>query len=296
MAGSSKKLALVVGIIIAGSLITAYTNYYITKQQNNYSQMAVPQEAAKTAAFAEGISIINETGTAVAAFESNSRTGEMADGENAAFRAKEPEDSQDQEEEAAFEGSDPSVKTAAEAGISPQSAIPDESAISQQEPLPEGDTGDAGFIAPIAAMEADDFSNGPAAEENLAAVNEKESIYSQSKKRLDDLDIQIQKMRDAQVDSTAYSIKALADTELKLWDRELSNIYIQIMDQLEKEGQLELARDQREWMNQRDIQAEEASPRNKSGSVESAGYTASLAASTRQRAYDLLEIYEAYLK
>ena len=145
-------------------------------------------------------------------------------------------------------------------------------------------------------MEADDFSNRPAAEENLAAVNEKESIYSQSKKRLDDLDIQIQKMRDAQVDSTAYSIKALADTELKLWDRELSNIYIQIMDQLEKEGQLELARDQREWMNQRDIQAEEASPRNKSGSVESAGYTASLAASTRQRAYDLLEIYEAYLK
>ncbi len=296
MAGSSKKLALVVGIIIAGSLITAYTNYYITKQQNNYSQMAVPQEAAKTAAFAEGISIINETGAAVAAFESNSRTGEMADGENAAFKAKGLEDSPNQEEGAAFKGSDPSVKTAAEAGISPQSAIPDESAISQQEPLPEGDTGDAGFIAPIAAMEADDFSNGPAAEENLAAVNEKESIYSQSKKRLDDLDIQIQKMRDAQVDSTAYSIKALADTELKLWDRELSNIYIQIMDQLEKEGQMELARDQREWMNQRDIQAEEASPRNKSGSVESAGYTASLAASTRQRAYDLLEIYEAYLK
>ncbi len=296
MAGSSKKLALVVGIIIAGSLITAYTNYYITKQQNKYSQMAVPQEAAKTAAFAEGISIINETGTAVAAFEGNSRTGEMADGENAAFRAKEPEDSQDQEEEAAFEESElniPSVKTAAEAAVSPQAAIPDDPAISQQGALPEGDTGGAGSMAP---MKEETFSSVLAAEENQAIVNEKESIYSQSKKRLDDLDIQIQKMRDAQVDSTAYSIKALADTELKLWDRELSNIYIQIMDQLEKEGQLELARDQREWMNQRDIQAEEASPRNKSGSVESAGYTASLAASTRQRAYDLLEIYEAYLK
>lgn len=281
MVRSSKRLALVVGIIIAGSSITAYTNYYITKQQSKYRQMAVPQEEAKTAAFAGGIAIINETGTAMAVLGENSET----------------EEKETASEESGLSRSlnTPSLKEA-EAAVSPQAADTEESVLSQQKILPEAGVRAAGFTAPVADAQTNVLSAGLAEEKNLAAADEEESVYSQSKSRLDELDIQIQKMRDAQVDSTAYSIKALADTELKLWDRELSNVYIQIMDQLDEEEQVNLAKDQREWMNQRDVQAESAAPRNKSGSVESAGYTASLAASTRQRAYDLLERYQTYLK
>lgn len=308
MAGSSKRLALVAGIIIAGSSITAYTNYYITKQESKYHQIAVSQDEAKTAAFAGSIAIISETGAAEAgsftAFQGNPQADENGDGKNAPHLDEEAQDLWEQEEEAAFQepesnqrSSELSVKTAAaEAALSPQAAPADEPAFSGQGALPEAEAGAANFTAPMAAAEPDALSASPAAGENLADTDGEESAYSQSKKRLDDLDIQIQKMRDAQVDSTAYSIKALADTELKLWDRELNNIYIQIMDRLGEGERLELAREQREWMNQRDVQAEEAAPRNRSGAIESAGYTASLAASIRQRAYDLLESYQTYLK
>ena len=103
-------------------------------------------------------------------------------------------------------------------------------------------------------------------------------------------------MRDSQVESTAYSIKSLAETEMKLWETELNSVYTQIMEHLNADEQQALAKNQRQWMNDRDAQAEKAAPNSSGGSIESAEYTASLASSTRQRAYDLLESYQNYLK
>ncbi len=308
MAEGSKRLALVVGIIITGSLITTYTHHYITEQENKYRQIAVPQDEAKTAAFAGGIAIISETGAAEAGsfadFQGDTQAAGNTGGENTPVMDTASQISGQQEQETASQGPESnqslssfSVEAAAEeAGISPQAAVTDEAAVSEPEAFPQAQAAAASFTDPVAAANPPALSAGPAAEENSSDSDDGESAYTQSWKRLDDLDIQIQKMRDAQVDSTAYSIKALADTELKLWDRELNNVYIQIMDQLDEEEQLKLARQQREWMNQRDVQAEAAAPRNKSGAIESAEYTASLAASTRQRAYDLLESYQSYLK
>ena len=135
----------------------------------------------------------------------------------------------------------------------------------------------------------------PVYERNLVS-EEEPSSYEKNKERLEELDRQIQQMRDSQVESTAYSIKSLAETEMKLWETELNSVYTQIMEHLNADEQQALAKNQRQWMNDRDAQAEKAAPNSSGGSIESAEYTASLASSTRQRAYDLLESYQNYLK
>ena len=131
----------------------------------------------------------------------------------------------------------------------------------------------------------------------IQAENQLESghNYDYWQRRFQELDSQIQNMRDSQTDSSAVSIKSLADTELNLWEKELGSLYGEIMEQLSETEQEDLAGSQREWMNERDAAAEKAIPSNSGSSIETAEYTASLAASTRSRAYGLLEEYREYL-
>ncbi len=116
------------------------------------------------------------------------------------------------------------------------------------------------------------------------------------KKRLQDLDAQIEKSRGAQNGSNLNSsAKSAASSELKLWDSELNTIYNEILERLDKEGSEILVEEQRGWLKERDSLAMEAAKNSAGGSRESVEYTVSLAGSTRQRAYDLVEIYAAVL-
>lgn len=110
--------------------------------------------------------------------------------------------------------------------------------------------------------------------------------------RLDELDLQIQKIRSTETEATTYSMKTAAENELKLWDSELNNIYNDILTYLNEEQTQELVTEEREWMRQRDAKAVEAAKKSAGGTLEGLEYTASLAESTRQRAYELASVYE----
>ena len=110
--------------------------------------------------------------------------------------------------------------------------------------------------------------------------------------RLDELDLQIQKMWSEETESTTYSMKTAAENELKLWDSELNNIYNDILNRLNEEEKEALVLEEREWMKNRDAKAVEAAKKSAGGTLEGLEYTMSLAASTRQRAYELASIYE----
>ena len=111
------------------------------------------------------------------------------------------------------------------------------------------------------------------------------------RKRLEDLDTQILKMREEETDSNVYSIKTSAETELKLWEGELNSIYNALMEMLSQEDAAKLASEQQEWLKNRDARAAESSGRN-SGSMEGISYAATLVSLTRDRAYELAGRYE----
>lgn len=127
---------------------------------------------------------------------------------------------------------------------------------------------------------------------SAAAPSEGAAYYQ---KHLADLDMKIKKMRDESVDSNTYSMKALADKELKLWNREQNAIYETISDGLGEEEKKGLEASQQAWTKSRDAKAEEAAKKYSGGSLEELEYTASLAESTRARAYDLVTEYMAVL-
>lgn len=112
--------------------------------------------------------------------------------------------------------------------------------------------------------------------------------------RLDELDLQIQRIRSEETESTTYSMKTAADNELKLWDSELNNIYNDILTHLDEEETKQLVAEEREWMKIRDDRAVEAAKKSAGGTLEGLEYTASLAESTRQRAYELADRYEEF--
>lgn len=150
--------------------------------------------------------------------------------------------------------------------------------------------GEGESISPLdtaAAVEMEAYSAGD--------TGAKESV-SYYKKRLNDLDSQIQKNKTAQ-DSVNInnSAKSAASNELKLWDGELNTIYNEILDRLDKDRSASLVEEQRAWMKERDGLAMEAAKNSAGGSAESVEYIVSQIESTRQRAYDLVECYEALL-
>jgi uncharacterized protein YecT (DUF1311 family) len=115
------------------------------------------------------------------------------------------------------------------------------------------------------------------------------------RKHLKELDVQIKKMREDSADSNTYSMKALADKELKLWNREQNTIYEAISESLPEDSKRKLEASQQSWIKDRDLKAEEAAKKYSGGSLEELEYTASLAESTRARAYDLITEYEEFL-
>lgn len=110
--------------------------------------------------------------------------------------------------------------------------------------------------------------------------------------RLDELNQQILRIRRGETDSTTYSVKTAAENELKLWDGELNNIYNDILDRLSEQEKARLVNQERDWMKARDSKAVEAAKKSPGGSQEGVEYTASLAESTKQRAYELADYYD----
>lgn len=123
---------------------------------------------------------------------------------------------------------------------------------------------------------------------NQSVIAAAEDIGAYYTKRLAELDVQIQKLRSDTTDSTTYSVQALADSELKLWNEEVNSLYSIIYEALDSEEKEKLENSQQAWLKDRDKKAETAARKYSGGSLEGVEYTASQAESTRQRAYGLL--------
>lgn len=288
MAKGFKRLALVAGIVIAGSSITAYTNHYITTQERMY--------AIETIAETIPPSVQTETEATEAVPAPRLGSVRVQDPyvpeHTQTYQESESKQNSEESPAAAFCAELPAPGSVAEDGVDltqPMGAAEADMDMETESLPPEEGLPEEMLDAGAAKQPA------PVYERNLVS-EEEPSSYEKNKERLEELDRQIQQMRDSQVESTAYSIKSLAETEMKLWETEMNSVYTQIMECLNADEQQALAKNQRQWMNDRDAQAEKAAPNSSGGSIESAEYTASLASSTRQRAYDLLESYQNYLK
>lgn len=113
--------------------------------------------------------------------------------------------------------------------------------------------------------------------------------------RLQDLDKQIEKNHAGEADATANARKAAADNELRLWGSEISRILEALAGVLDEEQKTELMNDQKQWMIDRDSAAAAASKKQIGSTLEELEYTIALADSARERAYELVSVYTAYL-
>jgi len=167
-------------------------------------------------------------------------------------------------------------------------ALTAEPAAGDTEPSEESETQSVGpepVITPIT----------PDSKAKTALVAAPDESADYFRKHLKELDAQIKKMREDSADSNTYSMKALADKELKLWNREQNTIYEAISESLPEDSKRKLEASQQSWIKDRDMKAEEAANKYSGGSLEELEYTASLAESTRERAYDLITEYEEFL-
>lgn len=160
------------------------------------------------------------------------------------------------------------------------------------------------MISPLETAAAPEAAAGAAAEapmgpgpreayEDYAIAEAPEVDY---RSRLNELDLQIQRIRSEETESTTYSMNTAAENELKLWDSELNTIYNDILNYLDEEQKRQLVTEEREWMRERDAKAVEAAKKSAGGTLEGLQYTASLAESTRARAYELADFYEQVSK
>jgi uncharacterized protein YecT (DUF1311 family) len=131
------------------------------------------------------------------------------------------------------------------------------------------------------------------AKSSIESASESGAAFYQ--KHLVSLDEQIKKIREESGDSNTYSMKALADKELKLWNMEQNTIYDTIAQTLSDEERESLESSQQNWVKTRDAKAVDAAKKFSGGSLEGLEYTASLAESTRERAYELVKEYSDVL-
>ena len=128
-----------------------------------------------------------------------------------------------------------------------------------------------------------------------AAEKEEQATAQAYQRELDSAAASIKKLKSAETDTSTWSYLNLADYELKLWDDLLNRIYQYIIEHMDETEAEELRKEEKAWIKKRDADAKKVSSRYSGGTLEGLEHTASLAKSTKERAYELLEDYGSYL-
>ena len=253
----------IAGIMVIGMTTTLCTSFYITRKEE--------MESSEYAA-AEGIRETQDESLLETFAMTASPEGQM---EKRSLAKAVPDDGQ----------TDPETSIPSEDGAEGTPGV----ALAKEAPAKQSEQEDVlGADANIAAFDVS-ITDSSETEESAQEL-------SPHHKRLMELDAQIQKIRDEETESTTYSMKTAAENELKLWDSELNAIYNDILALLNEEKRTEMVKQEREWMKERDALAVEAARRSAGGTLEGLEYTASLAESTRQRAYELADLYTQLLE
>ena len=115
------------------------------------------------------------------------------------------------------------------------------------------------------------------------------------RRRLEEVDELVESRRDSDAAATAESLRRQADYEFRLWEEERSRIVQAILGVLGDEEAAAFQSAEQEWLRERDVTARQAAGRFPGGAMEELEYTASLAVTTRERAYALLDGYGSVL-
>ncbi len=117
---------------------------------------------------------------------------------------------------------------------------------------------------------------------------EAEDYYS----RLSEMNDRLISNVNAAAEKTAADQQAAADAALTFWDDELNIIYQALRDRMPEDEFIVLRDEERAWIRQRDEAASQAAvSQNQSSSAQELAYTKSLLEWTRDRVYELAEMY-----
>ena len=122
---------------------------------------------------------------------------------------------------------------------------------------------------------------------NADKVSQKEEYLTKlnaKKKEMDEL-------RNNPEDDSTYAMKKVEGERYKAWDDLLNEIYGVLQKQLSSEEMEQLKQEQREWIENRDSKAKEASLKYEGGTMEQLEYVAVLADLTEERCFALVEGY-----
>ena len=189
--------------------------------------------------------------------------------------------------------SETTAETAVDSDSAPLQAVPREAQAKMKAGDPEQTEAAGAEIRSEKETEArtaeeTEESNSP--DEGLEPVlHDAEPEQESYTDRLRNLDSQIQKMQEQETDSNVYSAKTSAETQLKMWDGELSTVYNALLEALPQEEAQSLANEERDWLKKRESDAADSS--GKSGN--SLSYASSMVNQTRERAYELAKRCDA---
>lgn len=309
MKANLKIWAVIFTIVAAGMLITQFTRGYVSRQTAQYAAGSAGLEetaaAASQASEAESFSLAGSDGAA--GLEARKMPDKIA--EEGGSVGAEPSGLSDTEgEELSSEGTEAVPDAAASAPVPFLAQAEGFSSESDSAEITEEASGEAAPASPApaaamipqetaaesAAAETEEPSvslRSAQAPEESAETEDYRTQLARIQERLVQVEAQIARIRSSDTDSNVYNVKNLAQSELKIWERELDAVYDLLMDSLPEEEAEELKKEQQSWLEKASNDAREAASKKSGGSMESVEYTAAMAEAARARVYELLELY-----
>ena len=143
-------------------------------------------------------------------------------------------------------------------------------------------------------------------EEELPVITQEKTVLMESTsgylssedyyQKLDSMEQQIKKTWSDLKKPTVQDEKAVAQYEYKLWDDELNYIYRELRSNLTEEEFDQLRQEEKAWLKVRDQTADSAAMAANTTNEQELHYTLSLTATTKERTYELAEMYFDYIE
>lgn len=269
-------------ICVAGIGITDYSARHLAAGETQYvSEETVEKNVSGQAAV---VSAVTEAGMAEA-----TKADEGAGSEQAAGAA----------------GSDGIKETAGDAGaagVLQKAAAGEEAAgaYALSEQRIAADSGAEPLLDSSGILVQDDMPENNADAPGGARITaEKEETQSGTKTgilaQLAELDAQAEERRSASADNSANAMKAVAESERKIWENKLQSILEILEQQLSGDEKTAFFTEQRSWVRDRESTAVANSKKQSGSMLEELEYIRSLRDLTRERVYALAEQYESIL-
>ena len=272
-------------ICVAGIGITDYSARHLAAGEAQYvSEEAVEKSAAGQAAAA---SVVTEAGMVEAAEAAKAVEGAGSD-QNAGAAGSDgiSEAAGDAEAAGVLQKAAGGEEAAGAYALSEQSIAADSGA----EPLLDS----SGIL-----VQDDMLENNADAPGGARITAEKEETQSGTKTgilgQLAELDAQSEERRSASADSSANAMKAVAESERKIWENKLQSILEILEQQLSGDEKTAFFTEQRSWVRDRESTAVANSKKQSGSMLEELEYIRSLRDLTRERVYALAEQYESIL-